>query len=329
MLKNPGDPANPLPDGTVVERLFHAGQSQQGGSMITYATNFHFAPNDGYFVQAASGARPLNFGPSCNEPTAPAYPDCTPRLTGTDRLVATDLPVPVIRTLTETDVGGTLTAGLRQSDTAMFRYYEIAGASHVTVHKGIEVIADLLLESFCLNEMNTLADGEVLGSFPQRAMWKNLDDFVRNGTPMPAGRVLETSGGVISRSFLGNALGGVRTTDRNVPIARYEPNNTFDPALPVALHNIANLACRLSGSTYRFGSGANTALWGDHAGYVAAVEAAAEGAVAERLLLPEDRDLLILRAWLSTHPFSTQCGLGFELALRLPPILYLRQRRRA
>lgn len=328
MLKNPNDPANPLPAGFEVERLYHAGQSQQGGSMVTYATNFHFAPNDGYFVQAAGTARPLNFGPSCNEIGAPAYPECTPRLTGSDRLVATDLPVPVVRTLTETDVGGTLAAGLRQTDTANFRYYEIAGATHVTVHKGIEFVGVFVLADFCLNEMNTLADGEVLGSFPQRAMWQNLDDFVRDGTPMPAGRVLDTSGTDIARSFFGNAEGGVRTTDMEVPIARYAPNNTFDPSLPMVLHTIANLACRLAGSTFRFNADANTTLWGNRAGYVAAVQASADSLVAERFLLPEDRDLLILRAWLSTHPFNTACGLGFEIALLLPPIFYLRGRRK-
>jgi len=330
MLKNPDDPANPLPAGFTVEQLYHAGQSQQGGSMVTYATNFHFAANDAYFVQAAGSARPINFGPSCDGEGAPPYPECTPRLAGTDRLVATDLPVPVLRTLTETDVGGTLTAGLRQTDTDNFRYYEIAGASHVTVHKGIQVpVLNVLLEDWCLNEMNTLADGEVIGAFPQRAMWKNLDDFVRHGTPMPAGRVLESESGVIKRGFLGNAIGGVRTTDMDVPIARYEPNNTFDPSLPPALHDIANLACRLSGSTFRFGSEANTALHGDHAGYVTKVEAAADQLVAERFLLPEDADLLVLRAWLSNPPFATSCGLGFELLLVLPPLLYLQRRRKA
>ncbi|MEE3331026.1 MAG: alpha/beta hydrolase domain-containing protein [Myxococcota bacterium] len=330
MLKNPDDPANPLPAGFTVERLYHAGQSQQGGSMVTYATNFHFAANDAYFVQAAGSARPINFGPSCDGEGAPAYPECTPRLSGSDRLVATDLPVPVLRTLTETDVGGTLAAGLRQTDTDNFRYYEIAGASHVTVHKGIEVpVLNVLLEDWCLNEMNTLADGEVIGAFPQRAMWKNLDDFVRHGTPMPAGLVLDSADAVISRSFLGNAMGGVRTTDMDVPIARYEPNNTFDPSLPAVIHDIANLACRLSGSTFRFGSGANTALWVDHAGYVAEVEAAADQLVAERFLLPEDADLLVLRAWLSDPPFDTSCGLGFELVLVLPPLLYLKRRRKA
>ena len=58
MLRTQSAP-NPLFPDYPVERVFHAGQSQQGGSMVTYATAFHFSGNDGYFVQAAGSARPI------------------------------------------------------------------------------------------------------------------------------------------------------------------------------------------------------------------------------------------------------------------------------
>jgi hypothetical protein len=322
LLKNSADAQNPLPAGFDVERLYHTGQSQQGGSMVTYASNFHFAANDGYFVQAASTARLINFGPICGiDPEI--YPECTPLLTGSDRLVATDLPVPVIRTMTETDVGSVLTNGLRQSDTPTFRYYEIAGATHVTIHKNVEVVPGVRLEDFCLNPMNTLADGPVMGSMPQRAMWKHLDNFVKDGTPMPAGVVLDESGGVITRGFVGNALGGVRTTDMEASIATYNPNNTFDPSLPEGLHDIAELACRLSGSVFPFGQGLLDLLYPDHLAYYNRVVLAADALVAQGFLLPEDREFLLVRAALA----DVQCGLGFELALVLPPLLWMRQRR--
>ena len=39
--------------------LVVTGQAQQGGSIVTYATAFHSAANDGYFIQAAGSARSI------------------------------------------------------------------------------------------------------------------------------------------------------------------------------------------------------------------------------------------------------------------------------
>ena len=58
LLRSDSD-QNPLPENFKVQQVFHAGQSQQGGSMIAYASNFHSSVNDGYFVQAASRARSI------------------------------------------------------------------------------------------------------------------------------------------------------------------------------------------------------------------------------------------------------------------------------
>ena len=160
-----------LPQGFDVERIFHAGQSQQGGSMVTYASAFHFPPNDGYFIQAASSARPINFETSCNDENAAPYPDCTPRLEDEQRLVRRDLPVPVVRAMTETDMDGVLAFDTRQDDSEAFRYYEMPGTAHTTVHKDVEVLPagifgpdPLFLEQFCALPLNSLADGPVFGS---------------------------------------------------------------------------------------------------------------------------------------------------------------------
>jgi hypothetical protein len=94
--------------------------------------------------------------------------------------------------------------------------------------------------------------------------------------------------------------------------------------VPEGLWDLADLACRLSGSTFRQTPETITILYGNHKGYVADVRQTANALVAQRFLLPEDRDLLIVRAWVS----NVGCGIGFVLVFVLPPIMWLRNRRK-
>jgi hypothetical protein len=301
-------PENPLPDDFDVERIYHAGQSQQGGSMVTYASAFHFPVNDGYFVQQASGARSINAGPSCENPASPPYPNCTPRLQGLDRLVRTDLPVPVVHAVTELDIEILFGTFGRQADTPTFRYYEIAGGGHVTVHKGVELIPagilgpnPIFLDDLCLNEMNTTADGPVFASYVFNALWENLEDQVQRGIDPPPGVVMDVVNGVVQRDAYNNGLGGVRLPALEVPVASYSSGNVGDPGLSPLLTAIGNLACFLSGSVAPLDAATLDTLYPNHGSYV-----------------------IITAAALS--PIG--CGLGFELTLVLPPLMWWRQRRR-
>jgi hypothetical protein len=249
-----------LPPEYRVRRLFHAGQSQQGGSVITYATAFHVPANDGYFVQNFVTARAINFGPACGATGAPAYPACTPALQGRDRLVRTDLPVPVVQALTETDmeVGfGVIANDARQPDTRTYRAYEMAGTAHAGVHKGVDVVPNLLtLEQACLNPLNTHADGPVFGSYLMNAMWKNLELQARFAIPPPPGRRMLVRDGAVARDAFGNARGGLRLPELDLPVATYTPNNEVNvDAIPPILQPaipLLNLFCVLSGSVAPF-----------------------------------------------------------------------------
>jgi len=294
-----GGPGGPIPEDYRVERLFHGGTSQQGGSVITYATAFHFAANDGYFVQELSTARPINARPACNSDGAPAYPSCTPQLEGRDRLVRTDLPVPVIRAMTETDIEspfGVLANDARQKDTKRFRYYELAGTSHTAVHKGVYVIPNFwTLEQTCANPQNTLADGPVFGAYLYNAMWSNLEQEVRQGRRPPNGKPISAVDGQIERDEFGNAIGGVRLPELDVPVATYLPNNEVVASLPGLLQPfrpLLNLFCVLTGSVFPFDEATLDALYPTPEDYVQAYGKKLDGLVHRRFLLPEDAETL-------------------------------------
>jgi hypothetical protein len=325
-------PENPLPDDVEVERLYHAGQSQQGGSVITYASAFHFDVNDGYFVQQAATARPLNSVPACGEPGSNEFPFCSPRLQGGDERVRTDLPVPVYHANTETDIAVLFGTVARQDDTPTFRYYEIAGGGHLTIHKDVEVLPagvvgpdPVTLEDLCLNQINSTADGPVFVSYVLNALWENMEDQVRGRRDPPPGVLIDVDPmtGEIQRDMFDNARGGVRLPVMEVPTATYTPGNIANPSLPPFLRFIGNLACFLASSVTPFDDATIDDLYPNHGTYVNQVMHATNDLRMQRLLLPKDEQKI--RATALTSPIF--CGLGFEIALVLPPLLWLRGRR--
>jgi len=297
MLKS-SDAQNPLFPDFPAERIFHAGQSQQGGSMVTYATAFHFpGVNDGYFVQAAGSARRINFGTPCEDPNAPAYPDCTPTLQGPDRRVATDLPVPVYRVHAETDLASGISDDTRQIDTETFRYYETAGTAHITIHKGDAVIPvgvlgltdPIFLQELCVFELNTLADGPIFGSYLYNAMWDAMEKQVVFTRAPPSGDLLEVDpNNQIARDAFGNAKGGIRLPRLDLPTATYSPRNSVDPNLPAELAGLGNLFCILSGKVERFDQVTRDTLYPDWPDFVAQFNQKIDDLIAARFLLSED-----------------------------------------
>jgi len=288
-LKGGAKAGSPLPPDFAVERVFHAGQSQQGGSMVTYASAFHFPANDGYFIQAASSARPINFRTACGSKDALPYPDCTPRLEGDARRVRTDLPVPVLRAMTGSDVPGVLDSDARQQDSESFRYYELPGTAHVTVHRDIEPVPGIRIEEWCRNPLNTIADGPVIGGYIYNALWEAMEQRVTTGTPLPSGDLIDTTKtNEVALDPHGNAAGGIRHPALEVPVATYTPNNTFSDAVPPAFRDIALLFCRLAGSVARFEDETIESLYPNQQDYEARLDAAIEALLEDRLLLDDD-----------------------------------------
>ena len=240
--------------------------------------------NDAYFVMQAATARSINFGPACTE-ESPPFPDCTPRLQSGDRLVRTDLPVPVYHANSETDIANLFGIAGRQADTPTFRYYEVAGAGHLTVHEDVEIIPagilgpdPLFLEDLCQFPLNTTADGPVFFSYVLNALWNNLERQVRYGVPPPEGVLMDVdpTTGLVLRDVFGNGRGGVRLPSMEVPIATYQPGNVADPNLPGFLRAIGNLACFTGSSVIPFDPDVLDVLYPIHVDYVNEVRVAAK-----------------------------------------------------
>jgi hypothetical protein len=288
------DPSNPLPKGFRPDIVLHAGESQQAGSVVTFATAFHEpGVSDGYFVQSGFSARPINFGPACGSEGALPFPDCTPRLAYPASLVDTNLPVPVYQTVTQTDFEGLgFSVFARQPDTPTYRYYEITGGSHTTVHKGVELVPGdppVLLSDLCLEELNTLADGPVFGAYVLNALWERMQEQVLDGAVPPAGVLMDTSASFdLLRDANENVLGGVRLPSITAPTATYVSTATANPALPAFLAGFANLVCRLSGAVQPFDQATLDGLYPEHAAYVSAVADGANSLKAQGLLLQQD-----------------------------------------
>jgi hypothetical protein len=233
--------------------------------------------------------------------------------------------VPVYRAQTGTDMSGVLAGDSRQSDTDTFRYYEMAGTAHSVIHKDVEVPGlGIFLEDFCQFEMNTLGDGPVFGSYLYNAMWRNMEQQVISGKEPPHGELIEVVAGEVARDEFGNGLGGIRLPQLDVPIATYGPNNSAEPSLPPFLIPIANLACRLSGTVTPLDAETLDELYPNHGSYVSQIAQRSNELAEAGFLLPKDASKLKVDAALS----HIGCGIGFELAFLLPPILWLRERRR-
>jgi hypothetical protein len=107
---------------------------------------------------------------------------------------------------------------------------------------------------------------------------------VRDGTVPPTAPHLEATAGppiAITRDDNGNALGGVRTPQVDVPIAAFtgeQPN--------------ATVLCTLFGTTTPFDATMLAALYPTHDAYVSAFDAATDRAVEGGFVLAPDADLM-------------------------------------
>ena len=249
---------NPLA-GLDVDHLMADGESQSASRMTTYVNAI--APvakvYDAFLIHSrASGASSLSLsGPGATMPN-PTF-------------IRTDISTPVLVVESENDVIRNLPA--RQGDSSRYRLWEMAGTSHVDAYAlGPAAIAFLN----CDKPVNS-GPGHYIMHTAIRRLWK----WMRHPSSPPPSSPLITvdAQGAIVRDALGNALGGIRTPEVDVPIATLS-----------GVGNTPSGFCGLFGVTTPFMPQQLTNLYGTQVNYTFRFVVATARMLDSKFLLTDD-----------------------------------------
>lgn len=260
-----------LPGGEAAARhMVAVGESQSAFFLTSFvdAVHPHTGVYDGFLIHSRGGSGAPLDGAIAIEDQFPVR-------------IRDDVDVPVFQLETETDVGPRLHfSPARQPDTDRLRTWEVAGTAHADAY-----LVGPFASVFGWDE--PINDGP--HHWVVQAALAALVDWVDTGTEPPAAAPLELascSPPVLARDEHGNALGGVRTPDVDVPVAALRG----DP--PPGADEMRSLF----GTTTPFERATLRQLYGDRDRYRAAYEARLDEVIEAGFLLAADRAELAARA---------------------------------
>jgi hypothetical protein len=201
--------------------------------------------------------------------------------------------VPFVTVTTEADLSRNPALRREDSDdpSDRFRRYEIAGSGHAgPFAAGVPTAADLAIAGFA-----PPADGlcvEPRGDYPVglafNAIWQQFAEWLVPGTPpVSVPRIQVDADGRVVRDANGNALGGWRLPQIELPLAAYSGSGTPREPSERARH-----ACARTGVMQPFDPAQLKDLYRNRAEYLRQFNAAVDVAVAERRLTKEDGEAL-------------------------------------
>ena len=204
-----------------------------------------------------------------------------------------DLDVPVLTLQTETDLTFLESVAARQPDTARFRLWEVAGTAHADTYVagvGITDLGDspaaarLVITKSAVPGVTCRAPiNSGPHHFVAKAAIAALNRWVRQGTPPPIAPHLEVSADppyALAHDAHGNALGGIRTPQVDVPIATFSGDGR------------GSIVCLLFGMTTPFAAPTLAELYPTNDAYVTAFNAATDRAVQAGFILGPDAALM-------------------------------------
>ena len=267
-----------------LKTVLAAGDSQSAFRLVTYINAIHqsAAVYDGFLVHS----RGSTTGATLSQAPQPAI-----GVLGTAP-IRSDLDVPVLIFETETDLVRLNYFAARQPDSERIRVWEVAGTSHSDVYSldvGVTDAGKAAADTTYSPPVQSIAGGFITCDLPinagpqhyveSAAIWA-LNRWVQKGTPPPHGTPLDVVAGTpptIIRDAHGNATGGIRTPQVDVPIATLSGGGQSGTTF-----------CSLFGTTTPFDSATLATLYPKHSAYVSAIKKAKNAAVRAGFILKVD-----------------------------------------
>jgi Alpha/beta hydrolase domain len=251
------------------ERLLAVGESQSALYLTTYIDAIQplYHAFDGFLVHSRAGGA---VGIPGGSPSGGTF--------GGAVRIRTDIGVPVLMMITETDESFGKYYLARQPDTRFIRLWDVAGASHA--------------DSFIASSAETKALGctsvdEAPSHFIFEAALSAANAWMRSGRPPPLASRMDVQevDGVPSVQYdrRGTAVGGIQGPWEQVPVAAYSGKApTGSPGF-----------CVLFGSTHAYGVSQLTGLYGTKSAYLRRYAQAMDEDIRAGYILPADRDQVL------------------------------------
>jgi hypothetical protein len=276
--------------GLQVRRIVAQGASQSAARLASYVNGVQPLTRrfDAFFlVMYFGGGTPLEVGAEVMT-VAGAAADAGPRIPEGLHLLRDDLGVPVMVLNTECEASSCYP--VRQPDSDRFRYWEVAGASHVSL-PGIASSSPRMERDF---GFAIPLDGEAMQAVNQvsvapvaDAALHHLQAWLLDGTLPPVQPRITFTGepAEIARDDNDIARGGIRLPQVEVPLGHNS-----------AIQQAPDVFARLVGYHERFPEEKVRALYGSREAYLARYDEAARAAEAAGVILPRDVEPLLAEA---------------------------------
>jgi len=249
------DPLGPLDPTTVLA----IGTSQSGSNLALYHNSIYPLTGpvvDGFFIGESRG------------------------------IVRTDRTVPVFRFLSEVDVRSTFAP----LDTASYRQWEVAGASHAGAGF-LDNIVPLLARdrvTAAVTVCSRPAPSRIPKKYTYNAAFDHLVAWVRSSVPPPASPRIAFSGLAITRDTDGNALGGIQLSEHDIATAENSATNSADLTVTP---NPGGGFCGLFGTHVPFSEVRLSQLYRNHGRYISQVARVNEANVTAGYILAIDSEI--------------------------------------